>query len=174
MRETPKGIRVLHGSSSGTSAGLQRQRAFLVVAHVDDAEGRPRPSEGVSRCPQSKATERCRLSKHHERERKTGPCFPLWVMRCATHRVHFTLYPSGHVPYGRERVAPVTLAGLPGPDSHGGEAWRGTFFPWGIRCRRWPDLGARYGGLDLSESTLRHPAAVGRHGGPAAGAPSRE
>ena len=49
----------------------------------------------------------------------TGPCFPLRVMRCHAHGRYFTLYPRGHVPYGREAVAPVAPDGQPtatGPD----------------------------------------------------------
>lgn len=42
---------------------------------------------------------------NHYRERKTGPCFPLAIMRCRTHTKYFTLYPFGHVPYGREAIA---------------------------------------------------------------------
>jgi hypothetical protein len=47
----------------------------------------------------------------HLRERKTGPCFALTVMRCRVHRLAFTLYPPGHVPYGRLAVAPVAADG---------------------------------------------------------------
>lgn len=35
------------------------------------------------------------------------------VAECRTHDEHFTLYPSGHIPYGRERVAPVAPDGQP-------------------------------------------------------------
>jgi hypothetical protein len=52
------------------------------------------------------------LSVDHLRERKTGPCFPLTVLRCRTHALAFTLYPPGHVPHGRQAVAPVA------PDGH--------------------------------------------------------
>jgi hypothetical protein len=52
------------------------------------------------------------------RERKTGPEFPIAVLACSTHDIGFTLYPSGHVPYGRERVVAVTPAGeLVAPDA---------------------------------------------------------
>jgi len=34
-------------------------------------------------------------------------------VECSTHPGCFTLYPSGHVPYGRERVAPVAPDGQP-------------------------------------------------------------
>lgn len=72
----------------------------------------------------------CVLGVHHVRERKTGPCFPLTVLRCvATHGMGFTLYPPGHVPYGRVRVAPVAPDGRAieeGP--RGAEAFEGTIF----------------------------------------------
>ena len=48
---------------------------------------------------------------HHVRERKTGPRIPVTVLQCRTHRRAFTLYPLGHLPYGRLAVAPVGLDG---------------------------------------------------------------
>ena len=51
------------------------------------------------------------LVVHHLRERKTGPQIPVTVVQCRTHRRAFTLYPLGHVPYGRLAVAPVGLDG---------------------------------------------------------------
>jgi hypothetical protein len=53
----------------------------------------------------------CRLVLDHLRPRTTGPCFPLVVLRCMTHGCGFTLYPPGHVPYGRRAVAPVAADG---------------------------------------------------------------
>jgi hypothetical protein len=53
----------------------------------------------------------CVLVVHHLRERKAGPQIPVTVMQCRTHRRAFTLYPLGHIPYGRLAVAPVTLDG---------------------------------------------------------------
>ena len=41
------------------------------------------------------------LVVHHLRERKTGPQIPVTVVQCRTHRRAFTIYPLGHVPYGR-------------------------------------------------------------------------
>lgn len=55
--------------------------------------------------------EACVLTVHHRRERKTGPQIPVTVLQCRTHRRAFTLYPLGHVPYGRLAVAPVGLDG---------------------------------------------------------------
>lgn len=55
--------------------------------------------------------EACVLAVHHRRERKTGPQIAVTVLQCRTHRRAFTLYPLGHVPYGRTAVAPVGLDG---------------------------------------------------------------
>ncbi len=51
------------------------------------------------------------LTVHHRRERKTGPQIALTVLQCRTHRRAFTLYPLGHLPYGRLAIAPVGLDG---------------------------------------------------------------
>lgn len=56
------------------------------------------------------------------------------VTRCRTHRRAFTLYPLGHVPYGRLAVAPVTLDGQvvlstqrePAAADRRSPAWRAT------------------------------------------------
>jgi hypothetical protein len=53
----------------------------------------------------------CDLIVHHWRARKTGPQIPVMVAQCRTHRRGFTIYPLGHVPYGRLAVAPVGLDG---------------------------------------------------------------
>jgi hypothetical protein len=55
--------------------------------------------------------EACVLVVHHTRDRKTGPRIPITVLQCRTHRRAFTLYPLGHIPYGRLAVAPVGLDG---------------------------------------------------------------
>lgn len=101
----------------------------------------------------------CRIRAHDWRHRTTGPCFPLRVVRCRTHDLSFTLYPPGHVPYGREPVAPVSPDGEPtgnGPDRFAGtifgaalDAARGRLWPresggsddpvWPTMCRRLAD-----------------------------------
>ena len=53
----------------------------------------------------------CVISLDHRRGRSTGPCFPLSVLRCRLHQVAFTLYPPGHVPYGRLAIARVASDG---------------------------------------------------------------
>lgn len=62
-------------------------------------------------CPASEEGVACSVGLDHRRARKTGPCVPVAVLACATHERRFTLYPCGHVPYGRESVAPVGLDG---------------------------------------------------------------
>lgn len=101
----------------------------------------------------------CRIQAHDWRHRTTGPCFPLRVVRCRTHDLSFTLYPPGHVPYGREPVAAVSPDGEPtgkGPDRFAGtifgaalDAARGLPWPresggydepvWPRMCRRLAD-----------------------------------
>jgi hypothetical protein len=76
----------------------------------------------------------CHLIVHHHRDRKTGPRFPLVVVECQVHGCVFTLYPAGHVPYGRRAVAPVAASGeviRPAPqeaDSEAASPWQGTLF----------------------------------------------
>jgi len=53
----------------------------------------------------------CRIHRRGFRPRKTGPKFPVEVLRCEEHELGFTAYPPGHVPYGRTAVAPVDYAG---------------------------------------------------------------
>lgn len=82
-----------------------------------------------TRCPfTSPGEEGCRLGVHHRRERKTGPCFPLDVVHCATHPVHsFTLYPAGHFPYGRKALVRSSVAGPLMLDAETREpVWDGT------------------------------------------------
>ncbi len=72
----------------------------------------------------------CRLRVDYYRERATGPCFALAVVACRKHRGRFTLYPPGHVPYGRVAMAPASASGaviVGGGDEEGSvTAWQGT------------------------------------------------
>lgn len=63
----------------------------------------------------------CIIRAHHWRDRKTGPCFPLLVVRCKTHKGAFTLYPPGHRPYGRKAVVPLGPDGSRPLDTVAGE-----------------------------------------------------
>jgi hypothetical protein len=49
-------------------------------------------------------------------------------MRCRAHGIAFTLYPRGHVPYGRERIAPVAPDGSPCYGAGDTHRFAGTWF----------------------------------------------
>jgi len=68
-----------------------------------------RPRATPRWCPDESS--QYQMAVHGRRERKTGPGFGLTVMRCATHGRAWTLYPPGHVPYGRVAVAAVAPSG---------------------------------------------------------------
>ena len=92
------------------SKSRDARRTFAVVPYRPGEDGGlvPEiPSEGPCR----DAGGPCRPAKHGWRARTTGPCFPLRVMHCKTHRRYFTLYPAGHIPYGRKAIAPVASDG---------------------------------------------------------------
>lgn len=117
------------------TAGRTSRTSFLVTAYRPGDEGilvPDTPTQGPCAGADSRS---CDLSFHHNRERKTGPCFALAVLRCRTHRRAFTLYPPGHVPYGRKRIAPVAENGdgiRPErplrKNSERPELFRGTYF----------------------------------------------
>lgn len=85
---------------------------FVTAPYEPDEQGRLRAIL-PARCPFASPGEAtCGLGVHHSRERKTGPCFALDVVRCAAHPDHaFTLYPPGHFPYGRKAVARCSVSG---------------------------------------------------------------
>lgn len=87
-------------------------RPFQVAAYAPDASGRWAPVAIPTTCPVGTRAAECRIGIDHHRARKTGPRVPVVVVACSTHKCRFTLYPCGHVPYGREAVAPVGLDGL--------------------------------------------------------------
>jgi hypothetical protein len=82
------------------------------------------------RCVHAGAAQTCSLSIDHHRPRKTGPCFALAVVGCSRHPVgRYTLYPPGHVPYGRQAVVPCSPSGPLQQDRATGEPpWPPTLF----------------------------------------------
>lgn len=76
-------------------------RVFVVSPYFPNEYGKW-VAEIPAACPHEHHNdEACRIRINHYRERKTGPCFPLTIVECRTHSLCFTLYPPGHVPYGR-------------------------------------------------------------------------
>src|SRR3712207_4169119 len=87
-------------------------RPFVTVAYVPSSTAALKPAVMPQSCVHASTGDpACVLTVHHLRERKTGPQIPVTVMQCHTHGRAFTLYPLGHVPYGRLPVAPVGLDG---------------------------------------------------------------
>lgn len=84
-------------------------RPFVITTYSYDLSGVPVPVRPVQ-CIAfwGEAAGACLLRVDHCRPRKTGPCFALTVMRCATHDLAFTLYPPGHVPHGRVAITPIS------------------------------------------------------------------
>src|SRR4051812_22156704 len=152
-----------------------RARPFATVAYVPGGAAVLEPAVMQQSCVHaSPGDPACVLVVHHVRERKAGPQIPVTVAQCRTHRRGFTLYPLGHVPYGRLAVAPVTLDGQvvlstqsePAAGDRRSPAWRAT------------QLGAAFAAVDDPTVKLtdrrwgvtQTPGGLGR-GGPAAGGP---
>lgn len=88
-------------------------RPFVVTPYLERAAGVMKP-ELPSCCPgwSGPGDEPCRLAIHDWRLRKTGPRFPLAVVRCGLHGFGaFTLYPPGYAPYRRQAVLQVAPDG---------------------------------------------------------------
>jgi len=95
------------------------------------------------RCAHAKAADTCCLFVDHHRHRKTGPGFRLAVVGCSRHPLgRYTLYPPGHVPYGRQAVVPCSPAGpLLQDHATGQPVWVATLFGAAIDAaagQRWP------------------------------------
>lgn len=96
-----------------TEGKTSRKNFFVVTAYRFSPGAQPVPDVPSSGPCREEDGQACRIKPHHLRDRKTGPCFPLTVLHCKTHDHGFTLYPPGHVPYGRRRIAPVAPDGSP-------------------------------------------------------------
>ena len=85
------------GASSAT-------RPFITTPYTADAGGTQIPA-WPNQCLCREPDVGCWLVLDHWRERRTGPCHPIAVVRCRVHDCAFTLYPRGHVPYGYAAIA---------------------------------------------------------------------
>ncbi len=120
--------------------GGEERKAFICSPYVVAEDDRLRPAGRLGQCPMAAGFDGCRLVVHSYRGRKTGPGFALLVMYCHDHEKHFTVYPPGHVPYGRVAVAPVDVGGF---GIRGEGAWHETLFRGWAGCGSRQDLGAR-------------------------------
>jgi len=132
---------------------IRQNRVYVVSAYYADSEGKLIPElPDLGPC-QHWDQRPCKLCIDHYRNRKSGPCFPISVIRCSTHQKGFTIYPPGFVPYARQQLAPVA------PDGHlittksGAQLFTGTYFDAALDAAAghfWPSestsgsLSARY------------------------------
>lgn len=101
------------------------RRPFVTTPHHVSEDGVT--AEVPTRGPCWSDGSPCRISVHHARDRTTGPTWG-WVavVRCRSHRKAFTVYPPGHVPYGR---VPLVVLAPDGEAVHGsGDDATETFF----------------------------------------------
>jgi len=96
-------------------------KPFYCSRYVPDSSGAIRPSTPEF-CPlaQSGAGGPCQIQTADWRQRKCGPGFPLLVLRCLTHKISFTVYPIGWVPFGRRELLETIEAVQ---DKASGESW---------------------------------------------------
>jgi len=120
----------------------QSKPVFAIAPYEPDDTGELRVVL-PRRCAHAKAAETCSLFIDHHRDRKTGPGFPLAVVGCSRHpQGRHTLYPPGHIPYGRQAVVPCSgLGPLLRDRATGAPVWQGTLFGAAIDAaagQRWP------------------------------------
>lgn len=124
-------------------AARPRALIFATAPYAPDADGVLR-AVLPSRCVFAEAGDRCSICEDHYRHRKTGPQFPLAVVCCKDHPIRrYTLYPPGHVPYGRRALVLCSHTGPPLLDPDSGEAPRaGTLLEAADQAssgRRWAE-----------------------------------
>lgn len=131
-----------NGSLNLVQACDQSKPVFAIAPYESDETGVPRVVL-PERCVFALASPTCSLFIDHHRARKTGPGFPLAVVGCSCHPLgRYTLYPPGHVPYGRQAVVPCSSSGSLLQDTTTGQAvWQATLFDAATDAAdgiRWP------------------------------------
>ena len=115
---------------------------FATAPYAADASGVMRVAL-PERCVFASAAEACSLYVDHYRPRKTGPRFPVAVVGCCRHPLgRYTLYPLGHVPYGRAALVPCRPSGaLLREPATAEPVWPATLFDAAVAAasgQRWP------------------------------------
>ncbi len=107
---------------------INQNRVYVVCAYYADSHGKlVAELPGFGPCHHWDQRP-CKLCIDHYRARKTGPCFPILVIRCSTHKKGFTIYPPGYVPHGRQQLAPVAPDGHLITEKSGAQLFTGTYF----------------------------------------------
>jgi hypothetical protein len=91
--------------------GAAARRDFVVTDYHVDERGHMLAEIPLQGPCGGEGGEACHVVLDHFRDRKTGPEHPLAVLRCTTHKRAFTVYPPGHVPYGREAIVRISPDG---------------------------------------------------------------
>jgi hypothetical protein len=98
-------------------------------------------------------------------------------MRCLAHNRGFTLYPPGHFPYGRKRLAPVAFDGrLEEAGCVGAERFRATYFEAALDARAgkaWPQEGFEGSGQERFPAQMRQLRRAAQLLGAAPGLPGK-
>ena len=136
---------------------LRESRVFFVVSsYVGDRHGQMHPvvpSRGPCRDDRE-----CQLVVKDRRFRKTGPGFPITVLNCKTHGRCFTLYPPGHVPYGRTPLVALSVQGGV-VERERGPPYQGTYFQAALDASQkaaWPKEGTTGNAQPRFVTQLRH------------------
>ena len=118
---------------------------FVTTTYEADPDGMLR-AQLPSRCVFATGAQTCSIFLDHYRLRKTGPGHPVAVIGCGVHPYgRYTLYPPGHVPYGRQPVAAYYPSGQLVLDTEsGGPRWERTVFAAALDAAKgesWPAEG---------------------------------
>jgi hypothetical protein len=116
--------------SSSQSKSVKDGCRFICAAYVDVGDERLEAVGDFSQCPCAEDDNPCPIKKHSYRTRKMGPRIPVRVFYCHTHQRYFTVYPMGHIPYGRKSLVPLDPSGWPrdGKESSIAHQWKKTCF----------------------------------------------
>jgi hypothetical protein len=131
----------VHSIDESPAVSKNQCRIYVISPYFPDNAGRllpELPTVGPCRDWNEQA---CHICFDHDRDRKTGPDFPLHIARCVTHKKGFTIYPPGYVPYGRQRLAPVAPDGSLAANTRGAQSFADTCFDAALDAaqqRAWP------------------------------------
>lgn len=105
-----------HAQSNRIGTISNTDRFFVVTPYSQSGRSGEKPTVIIpENCPkyQSKRSE-CHVCLNFWRERKTGPLLFLAVVKCLLHKIAFTLYPPGFLPWQRcTLIGNIDLDGKP-------------------------------------------------------------
>jgi hypothetical protein len=118
------------------------KRAYVVCAYVPDSNEVPRPNKPKN-CPAAASVEdSCNIHLERWRWRKCGLSFAVAGMYCHVHKVSFTVYPPGWLPYARKALMHIDHNGSAIELIKSDCGWSETLFAAGADAAReklWPE-----------------------------------